>query len=504
MSYSLRRIILGLVIVQAAWGGSQLSSQNMEGVPLDQLPTIEGYPHCISNAQSGYKDKACLIQIDRSAPIVPPASIVPVGTTVYIELINTRWNENVTFTLTTTHSTTQDVITAGLKNALPALQTIQIQNGTVSIQAPPGAPFDNIETFRKTIVAQQVALTVSLNQAVSSIQAANAAMGCLSSYEVIQPNKFCSQAAMLTPQTFNEAKQAAIDLSNKAAAASVPVLDISDLDTVSKSFYLTCVTFASGFSQGIKDSAARVCRAYGEQIAVNETLLDSSLSDIQKSQDALIQNVLTLQGWPGAPAKIAYKFVTTKNNNLSVVIAGVEIVNKVASPNIATIAINPQANRWVVSSGIAASNLTYHTYVNAPIIVNGVPVVSSSGQTETIVTRLSTSPSFIAPEALISYNLIPHNWTSSLMKCPNNCTFLLTGGVGANLTSKTADFDAGLSFQIGGALFTPAVHFGRDSRLTDGLKVGDKLGTSPPNPLPTENVWVRKFGFAITYTIPTP
>jgi serine acetyltransferase len=53
--------------------------------------------------------------------------------------------------------------------------------------------------------------------------------------------------------------------------------------------------------------------------------------------------------------------------------------------------------------------------------------------------------------------------------------------------SKTADFDTGISFQIGGVLITPTVHFGRDVRLSNGVTVGQELGPSPPNPLPTEN-----------------
>jgi hypothetical protein len=30
------------------------------------------------------------------------------------------------------------------------------------------------------------------------------------------------------------------------------------------------------------------------------------------------------------------------------------------------------------------------------------------------------------------------------------------------------------------------------------------LGSSPPNPLPTDFHWIKKFGFAITYALPTP
>jgi hypothetical protein len=112
--------------------------------------------------------------------------------------------------------------------------------------------------------------------------------------------------------------------------------------------------------------------------------------------------------------------------------------------------------------------------------------------------------SVIAPIALVSYrinSLSNFKWET---RCPGSCSFLLSGGVGANLTAKEADFDVGASFEIGGVLFTPALHFGSDVRLANGLYVGEPLGSNPPSPLPTTNKWVLKAAFAITYSIPIP
>ena len=122
----------------------------------------------------------------------------------------------------------------------------------------------------------------------------------------------------------------------------------------------------------------------------------------------------------------------------------------------------------------------------------------------TIVTRSDTSPSVVAPELLVSYRL---PWISRFSwenKCRGGCSFLLSGGAGANLTSKSADFDSGFSFQIGSVLFTPTVHYGRENRLSNGVAVGQQLGASPPNPLPTNYQWVKKFGIAVTYALPIP
>ena len=76
--------------------------------------------------------------------------------------------------------------------------------------------------------------------------------------------------------------------------------------------------------------------------------------------------------------------------------------------------------------------------------------------------------------------------------------------MGVNLSTKSADFDIGPSFQIGSVLLTPTAHFGRETVLTNGVTVGSQLGSSPPSTLPTRNSWVTRFGFALTYSIPIP
>jgi hypothetical protein len=158
-----------------------------------------------------------------------------------------------------------------------------------------------------------------------------------------------------------------------------------------------------------------------------------------------------------------------------VTITGQEAVNKTNS-SVTTVTINTQNTNWIISTGILFSNLKFHTFTNAPIIVNGKPVLDPTGKVTTVVTRSDTSPTVVAPVLLVSYRF---PWISRFAwenKCRGGCSFLLSGGVGANLTSKTADFDTGFSFQIGSVLFTPALHYGRDNRLSNGVAVGQQLG----------------------------
>jgi len=117
----------------------------------------------------------------------------------------------------------------------------------------------------------------------------------------------------------------------------------------------------------------------------------------------------------------------------------------------------------------------------------------------------ATDFSVITPEVLVSYRLGAFShYVWETKKCPNGCSFLISGGVGANLTTKQADFDVGPSFQVGGFIVTPAVHFGRDVRLSDGVAVGQKLGSSPPSSLPTTQSTVIKWSIVFSYSLPIP
>jgi hypothetical protein len=186
-----------------------------------------------------------------------------------------------------------------------------------------------------------------------------------------------------------------------------------------------------------------------------------------------------------------------------VTIAGTEVVSK-ASSTVAQVTINANATPWTVSAGISFSTLKSNSYAPVPAYANGAPVINSSGVAEVTVGGTSSDFSVVTPLFLMSYRL---NWLSHAnweIKCPNNCAFLLSAGGGANLSTTSVDFEAGPSFQIGSVLITPAVHWGRDTRLAGGFYVNEPLGTGSPSTLPTQTAWVTKMGIALTYAIPIP
>jgi hypothetical protein len=79
--------------------------------------------------------------------------------------------------------------------------------------------------------------------------------------------------------------------------------------------------------------------------------------------------------------------------------------------------------------------------------------------------------------------------------------FLLSGGIGVNPYSSLADFFAGATLRFGAFNFSPLVHWGHDTRLTNGVYLGEELGNSPPA-LPTEKYWVKKLGIGVTVRLP--
>jgi hypothetical protein len=167
------------------------------------------------------------------------------------------------------------------------------------------------------------------------------------------------------------------------------------------------------------------------------------------------------------------------------------------STELAKVVVTWRSTPFSISTGILFSTLHNKSYINAPVIVNGVPVLDSSGKVTTKVTESDTVPSIVTPLIFLNYEILP------LSSANGRFGLHLSGGMGSNLTAKTADYAAGISFRYRDILLTPAVHIGRQNDLTNGVTVGQELGSSPPA-LPQSMHFVPKLGFSITYRVPIP
>jgi hypothetical protein len=153
--------------------------------------------------------------------------------------------------------------------------------------------------------------------------------------------------------------------------------------------------------------------------------------------------------------------------------------------------------RWEVSAGIMWSNVLGRTFQNTPQIKDGQPELDANGKQINLVTETTTKPTVDAI-ALVHYRIM--EWRGVWNR---RIALLASAGIGTGTNGSGPDFAAGGSIAFGNLMISPLLHFTRDVRLTNGVKVGDNLGPSPPPP-PTERYWVHKLGIGLTYVVPLP
>ncbi len=156
------------------------------------------------------------------------------------------------------------------------------------------------------------------------------------------------------------------------------------------------------------------------------------------------------------------------------------------------------------------SSLVNRTYAITPVVQGGVvsttPPSSGSGSptVNQQIIENDTLPSIIAPLALVSFRFDKFSrWAFKKTKCPTHCGLLASVGMGANLTSKSADLVAGPSVQLKSVLLTPVLDYGRENFLSGGLVPNQPLPNSPSS-LPQHTEWTPHWGIAISYVIPMP
>jgi hypothetical protein len=451
----------------------------------------------------------CYWDIDRAAELSPSALIVHEKTRVLVRVKNLRQNEIITpavvFAKVVPPSPGNDI----LKNAVNPLQAItptpivhteaeKIQFETIKQQwtrnakdtCDPTSGSFNADSCQSLLAQQVISIQASLNHA-------NAALACLESYQVAVPSDPPEQ---ITPRP---------DINAFTCAASTPIgstpaannfanqkMVVTDAITTATNIVTNIVVTFTTFDTFINTDKAK----YAKQIVL-DAQLKNAISALQSSQATLQQSFVVLLSIPDTVHNRIYYFDVPHLTTATVTITGVEIVSKTSSV-IATWTTSSTSYDFVFSAGLGFSNLVSRTFANTPQLQNGTPVLNSSGNVISIVTETDTKLSVLAPEIVGSY-VIPglRRFSAS---CSFGCSVLVSGGIGANLITKSADFDTGMSLRFADVLITPAVHFGRETRLSDGITVGEQIGANAPSSLPTHTQWVRKFGIALTYVIPLP
>jgi hypothetical protein len=457
-------------------------------------------PSCPPSAPDGYfKKTACTVTIDRNNPASPRTIVVRAGTTVTIHLINARANEAITITPTTTGVAPVDVATTFLKSAITPLSSLVVsQKSNVPthkhVQTLLGTPEDQP---KDEIGVAMDALFDKLDNALAMMADASVQLSCLEGYRVIDgkaKNYSCS-VKLLAKDTFPAAKAKTIQDMLDAARAPLPAASLQDI----KKRIDKHVSDAVGLADD--DAKKPGALAKGDIYLSSYNILNSAITDTQKAQTTMLETVEQLSVLANAPDDVKYPIARGKDYNATVAIVGQEVISK-TNTTIASVTVNWQSNPWVVSTGIMFSRLANTTFTNAPLFVGGKPQYDAAGKLLTVVQQTDTRPTIMFPLVSASYRipwLSNFNWEN---QCPGHCGFLLTGGVGLNLSLKTAEFAVGPSFQFGGLVITPGWHVGRHADLSQGVVPDAQFGSNPPNPLPTTTSWTGKFGIGFSYALP--
>ena len=236
------------------------------------------------------------------------------------------------------------------------------------------------------------------------------------------------------------------------------------------------------------------------EVVANQARLEESFKSVQASQATLLQaaNILERLDINNLQTYDEQTFSSTARDvdrSATIKVSAQDLISK-ATTNLVTVTIIWGSTHWEMSAGVLFSALINRSFQNTPIIIDGQPSTDPAGKINTVVTETSTRPT-VVPIFFAHYRLVEAS------RSGRRLALLLSGGIGINPYSATADFGAGLTFSYRNFMLTPLLHFGRDLRLTNGLTVGDELGSSPPA-LTTERYWVRKFGVAISYRLPIP
>ena len=477
-----------------------------------QPQTAFSQPDCVTNALSGYKGGECIVHIDRKNVSSRPGIIVPRGTKVTIELDNTRWDETIQFNPVTAQNADQDILSALIKSILPSLSVL------AASQTPAHSLADRAKTDPD--VSLQDEILKQLTTAALKINNANTDLTCFETYKELVPTiKDMAHACSLTPlngplqanvppsnppavDTFNPAKTALIKTLRDAATAPLPVDTETEVDADIAARLSLCKPKQSPDPDPASTAS---CYAALSPLQSAQDRYKQIVTALEKIQVALQTDVMTLEAWPGTAPTQRWSVTQQYNRTSNVTIVATEIV--LGTPaTLGTVSVTWQSQPFVLSTGILLSTLTNRAYAISQVVKNGVPQPDPSAPTKylTQITESDVRPSIVFPMVYGSYRvgwLSRSNWENH---CPNHCAFLFSGGMGANLTGKTAEFGFGPSAQIGGVLFTVAAHVGRESRLTNGYYVGEQLGSNPPSALTTENKWITHLAFSVSYVIPTP
>ncbi len=437
-----------------------------------------------------YGPEGCKITIDRDQPTTPLPVQVPRGTKVYVVVDNARPTETVSRVVTTEALPPPDSFGAFIKAIVTPLSTLVASTKTTWASDK----VDICKSGFKEIDARLNRDILVLDKELPLFSTASDRMRCVQyGHTYGSEGNGCMK---LNDETLGVT---ALSVASKNALDAIIVASAIDVSPEANKALLVEIEKARTTAlSGIAEDDVFSCKVTINQDAASARLKDQLILDrlakLKTAQTTFQTAYEVIRALPpNPPTKDSSVLVNNSDRKATVKLSSVDAITS-EKTDLGTVVISWQYTKFVLSTGVLLSTLMNQSFANSPVIVNGSPVLDSSGKVITKVTMNATRPSIVFP-------LVMGNFRMPLQFCGGKCSVLLGGGIGANLSSKTADFAAGPSLQIYSVLLSPLLHYGRQVNLTNGVVVGQQLGTTPVTP-PTNSIWKPAFGFAISYTIP--
>jgi hypothetical protein len=436
---------------------------------------------CAPSVTHAYSAGVCSIEVNRQQPGSPLPVVVPKGTIVKVVVTNRPDQENILFVQTTDAIPPPDYGLALVKLLLPVVPDINKRSqfeGPATFQEYENlhlAPF-SIEKSQQDYASQELDKEQQYLDAVTNV---------IDAAKKDQAERFGPKPPKTQTEYdahFDVLREQVLSLAKRAGAYPLPTGVIRALEAELPAKTAICYSKSAGVAQ-------ESCLDDLKPLQITQAKLTDQLAKVQAKKTAVAALREAIIGLPQAGDFVDVVPASSINHKAGIKISAKDVFSGITT-DVATVTISWQGTNFSLSTGLLISTLPSRTFANTANVTNGV---LAGGNT---VTEQDIRPSYVTPTAMF-------NWEPLAFGRSQGFGIDLTVGLGANLTTKSADYAAGISLRIKNVFLTPVVDFGREVELSNGVKVGDtSLGTL--STVPTEQHFKPNFGFAISYRIPTP
>jgi hypothetical protein len=388
---------------------------------------------CSSVATYEYPAQKCVVKVERGAPGSPLPVQVPPKTTVFVEVDGQRQTETLKYTTTTDVVARPDLLGGFVKQFVSPLSTVLLESRIHGFDQP-----------LDPIFKEQEDVADALKEPTTDINRAAVEVSCLQTYSIFDESGACltGQQGTLAYDDFDRALADTTTDLNEAISTYLPVAELKAIDDEIKTRIAKCPNLPDPSTNPSEDviklaiQDRKLCFSEMDYLQQNENRLNDAVAALQASQKNLVQVAPILTSLASPKASPAQSFVNESDRKATIKIVAIDAIGK-NSTDVATVVITWQSTRFVVSTGVMLSTLENNTFANSPIYdASGAPVLDA-GKVTTQVTVTHTRPSVVFPLVMANWRL--HSFSKG---CHGNCSFLIGGGMGANLSSKTADLAA--------------------------------------------------------------